>query len=521
MDTRVSAVGLWTTDRLSVVRTSVLFMASGAAVDEAPVHDLHRCLTDVADAITLGLEARAWSLPTEEVRAALVEVAVQQRRLEALRAHLVRASSARDDGTTPGTETAAFLAAKLKMSRGKARAEVETAALADPEDGTLRAMGAAVQAGRFSMEYVDAARRGLAGVPCALLAKRRGEVDEVLTRHASTFNGRDFSTIANHLGDTLAPTEKDELDAFERERRSLIYAMSERGVLRGTFRLEGRDAADTKILLDHLSAPSTDTGAVREDGQRVLPGITDIRTLEQRRADALAQAARLAAAHARVGTRAGEPPQLLIHTTIEQLAWKPDTTSGGEPFVKPAATAQAAATGSAAGGTAAGLAPPGPAECAGIGPISHALLQAAACDAVLQRVVLDQDGAIVEMRSPQRLANRAQRRALAARDRGCAFPGCGAPPSACEAHHVIWWTRGGETIITNLVLLCPRHHTEIHAGDWNVAIRGGVPWFTPPRWLDPDQAPIRNTVHDAVAEIRTLAQQLRLDLDSPRPHRRE
>jgi hypothetical protein len=140
---------------------------------------------------------------------------------------------------------------------------------------------------------------------------------------------------------------------------------------------------------------------------------------------------------------------------------------------------------------------------------------------VLQRVVLDANGAIVEMRTPQRLANRAQRRALAARDRGCAFPGCGAPPSACEAHHVVWWTRGGETILTNLVLLCPRHHTEIHAGDWVVAIRDGTPWFTPPRWLDPDQRPIRNTVHAAVSEIRVMAHQLQLDVDPPEPHRRE
>ncbi len=85
---------------------------------------------------------------------------------------------------------------------------------------------------------------------------------------------------------------------------------------------------------------------------------------------------------------------------------------------------------------------------------------------------------------------------------------------------MIWWTRGGKTTLTNLVLLCPRHHTEIHAEEWTVTIRDGVPWFTPPRWLDPDQAPLRNTVHDAITEIRTLAQQLRLDVDPPEPHPR-
>jgi hypothetical protein len=214
VDDRVAGTGLWTTDPLSVVRTSVLSRASETNVDAAPVHDVHRCLDGIADAISLGLGARAWSLPTEQVRAALVEVAVQQRRLEALRAHLVRASSARDDGTTPGRETAAFLAAKLKLTRGKARAEVETASVADPENGALRAMGAAVAAGTFGMEYVDAARRALAGVPEPLLAKRRAEIDGTLARHAGSFSVREFSTVAGYLGDTLAPTDAGERESF-------------------------------------------------------------------------------------------------------------------------------------------------------------------------------------------------------------------------------------------------------------------------------------------------------------------
>ncbi|MFZ5872598.1 MAG: DUF222 domain-containing protein, partial [Actinomycetota bacterium] len=214
-------------------------------------------------------------------------------------------------------------------------------------------------------------------------------------------------------------------------------------------------------------------------------------TSAQRRADALAHAVRLAASHPGAGTRAGEPPHLVIHTTVEQLAWRP---------------AQAAQ---------AGTAPPGAATGCGLAPLTPAMLQHAACDAVLQVVVLDRKGAVVEMRSPTRLATRAQRRALAARDRGCAFPGCGLPPSMCEAHHLIWWTRGGQTVIDNLVLLCARHHTEIHTGAWTVSMRDGVPWFTPPVWLDPDQTPLRNTLHDAVAAVTRLAQQLRLDIHVP------
>lgn len=35
----------------------------------------------------------------------------------------------------------------------------------------------------------------------------------------------------------------------------------------------------------------------------------------------------------------------------------------------------------------------------------------------------------------------AQRKAIAARDGGCAWPGCRAPVSWCDAHHVTWWVR--------------------------------------------------------------------------------
>jgi len=36
------------------------------------------------------------------------------------------------------------------------------------------------------------------------------------------------------------------------------------------------------------------------------------------------------------------------------------------------------------------------------------------------------------------------------------------------------------------------HHDRIDAGGWSVHRREGVPWFTPPAWLDPDQRPRRN-----------------------------
>ncbi|MBF5081501.1 HNH endonuclease [Quadrisphaera sp. INWT6] len=113
------------------------------------------------------------------------------------------------------------------------------------------------------------------------------------------------------------------------------------------------------------------------------------------------------------------------------------------------------------------------------------------------------------MESVGRLANRAQRRALAARDGGCAFPGCGAPATWCEAHHVVFWSQGGATELSNLVLLCSRHRTEIHLGHWTITVRDAVPWFVPPPWVDRERTPVRNSLHQRITETRSFAADLR------------
>ncbi|WP_139812798.1 HNH endonuclease signature motif containing protein, partial [Prescottella equi] len=84
-----------------------------------------------------------------------------------------------------------------------------------------------------------------------------------------------------------------------------------------------------------------------------------------------------------------------------------------------------------------------------------------------------------------------QRRALIARDHGCAFPGCGAVPAHCEGHHVTHWADGGPTDLDNLVLLCRYHHQLLHHSHWEVHIGPDrKPWFTPPSTVDTYKKPI-------------------------------
>ena len=60
------------------------------------------------------------------------------------------------------------------------------------------------------------------------------------------------------------------------------------------------------------------------------------------------------------------------------------------------------------------------------------------------------------------------RHALTIRDGGCAAPGCDSDASRCEAHHITYWEHGGETSISNMVLLCSRHHHMVHEGRWQI-----------------------------------------------------
>ncbi len=57
------------------------------------------------------------------------------------------------------------------------------------------------------------------------------------------------------------------------------------------------------------------------------------------------------------------------------------------------------------------------------------------------------------------------------RHTGCTFPGCDVPAHDCVAHHRKHWTRDhGETSAENGVLLCDRHHFDVHHRGWTVRL---------------------------------------------------
>jgi hypothetical protein len=90
-----------------------------------------------------------------------------------------------------------------------------------------------------------------------------------------------------------------------------------------------------------------------------------------------------------------------------------------------------------------------------------------ACDCSVVVVTEDERGTPLDVGRKQRIVSTPLRRAVAARDRHCTFPGC-TRTRYVEAHHVQHWIDGGDTSIDNLVLLCWRHHRLLHEGGYRI-----------------------------------------------------
>src|SRR2546427_1178631 len=103
---------------------------------------------------------------------------------------------------------------------------------------------------------------------------------------------------------------------------------------------------------------------------------------------------------------------------------------------------------------------------AGPADVSYETSQRLACDA--SRVVMRHtaDGRVEEVGARTRTIPPALRRVLHHRDKGCRFPGCRLPFG--QGHHIRHWAHGGPTTLSNLALLCRRHHRAVHEEGYQV-----------------------------------------------------
>ncbi|ORM08330.1 HNH endonuclease signature motif containing protein [Prescottella equi] len=257
--------------------------------------------------------------------------------------------------------------------------------------------------------------------------------------------------------------ESDELPPSEDTERNEFHASK---TLNGRVSVKGDlDAVTGEMLLTALSALTKPRTLLDDPAEKRPPA--------RQRADAFAEILRRYLDSGDAPIEGGERPHLSLHVNATDLA----RSQSAHEWVNPDGDSDLFGDKDIA-------------HLPHTGPLSIATARRLACDCHLTPIVMD-DGVPLNLGRTSRTVSKKQRRALIARDHGCAFPGCGAPPAHCEGHHIKHWADGGPTDLDNLVLLCRYHHQLLHHSHWEVHIGPDrKPWFTPPSTVDPHKKPV-------------------------------
>jgi hypothetical protein len=287
--------------------------------------------------------------------------------------------------------------------------------------------------------WIDASH-ALESLPAISGAFASGDlgIDKVveLTRFATPENERgllDWATRVSpgairHRADVLAKRSADQ-ELHAATHRSLYWSFDD----------------DGRRFSLHADLPAAQGGVVVRALDRVaselpvLPG-------EELRADARLADALVATCSARLSVDAdADRATIVVHATVDSLA-------------------------SADGACA----------MEGGGMIPAETARRLACSARVQALLEDASGDPLRLGRMAREPSAAMMRVLRHRDRECTFPGCGMR-RFLQAHHVVWWSRGGPTDVDKLTLICSFHHTLVHEHGWSLArgADGVVTWFRP------------------------------------------
>jgi Domain of unknown function (DUF222)/HNH endonuclease len=244
---------------------------------------------------------------------------------------------------------------------------------------------------------------------------------------------RDFCDMARHAADAERYV-RGEVQAVEA--RTLTIQPGENGLvfLRGTLDAEG--GAAVRTALEPLA---------RRNGK------CDAREPDRRMADALIELAAHALDAGVLPQHASQRAHVQVTTTLETLIQRAGA---------PAAHLELSI------------------------PISAKAVERITCDCNVTRILLGADSAVIDVGRSKRQIPPATRRALNVRDKGCRWPGCDRPASWTAGHHFVHWTKDGPTDLSNLVLLCHRHHWMVHEGGWQIVRVDGDRFRAIPPTLD-------------------------------------
>jgi hypothetical protein len=329
-----------------------------------------------------------------------------------------------------------------------------------------------------------------------LPADMREETDKILVAAAAA--GADLNDLAAIAGLAVEKWRQQQPDAdrdrFDHKDRYLATGTTfgGAGVIRGD--LTPECAAALTAVLEAL-------------GKRKGPD--DDRSQGQRDHDALQEALQMLLAARLVPGTAGAPTQAIVHIPLDQLRqmpgapeledeWLRGRLGEGEPGYLDGDDARAAARGAQAVPVVTGradlavidkiiaLAGSVP-DLAGLSPAARQAHRYAiarlAIDLVsgpggiasaLRTGLLDRPYSTPSLPLDIGWSEKIPasiRRAVKMRDKHCAWPGCKRRPARCDVHHIRHKKDGGNTSVTNCVLICQFHHDIcIHQWGWQFTL---------------------------------------------------
>jgi len=264
-----------------------------------------------------------------------------------------------------------------------------------------------------------------------------------ITDLASRLDAARFATQVENMAAALSAKHVEDAHQAARERRHVEMTPAPGGMVRINGLLDAGAGHVVQVALDAATP---------------RPSADDTRTKAQRQADALHTLAATMLAEAKTGGHAR--PHLLITMTADTFTsvrdhLRADNENLTETREGPVVRYQ-----------------DGP-----LLPLSE--LGRTLCDSQIARLIIGADSEPLDLGRSSRLFTPAQRRAVIARDHGCAWDGCAMPARFCEVHHLDWWDDDyGHTDTRRGVLVCPFHHHELHRHHLDLT-----------RVLDPDEQP--------------------------------
>ncbi|WP_454697757.1 DUF222 domain-containing protein [Arthrobacter humicola] len=390
------------------------------------------------------------------------------------------------DGCRNTTE---FLRLRLRIGAGEARRRLALAEAVLPRTGITGhpqpperpELAGAVAAGTVASRSATIITLALDRAGHHADAEVAGRMEHALTR-AAVENDTDFvARVARQWTEAIDQDGSEPTETELRHRQGVFIKQPRRGLQRMEILATTEQSEHLLTAMNVATNPRTRAGegSAGDDVEDL-----DQRTRPQQLLDGLVGAVKAGLTTGTLPAAGGLRPQVMVTIDYRALLARLENFEHG---TETSGTGQGTATTGIPGTRF-----PGTGSFTFTGPVTAATVRKIACDADIIPVLLGSQGRILDIGRTTRVFPPHIRKALTARDQGCAFPGCTIPAPWCEAHHITYWSHGGPTSAENGTLLCSSHHHLIHKEQWQIQVKTGIPWFIPPPHIDPRQVPRRN-----------------------------